>query len=76
VPGLPKAGDRVEAVLLKEKTRKGGWRARHVASGLAGPIQNTSAVPAEKQPGDTVTLIVRSVNPKEIAFAWPEGANS
>ncbi len=70
-PALPRVGDRVEAVLLEEKTRKGGWRARHAATGIVGPIQNTAAVPADKKPGDTLTLIVKSVNAREIAFAWP-----
>src|SRR5690606_20321350 len=55
----PKPGEFVEAVLLEERTRKGGWKARHEVSGLEGPIQNSAAVPADKKPGDRVTLIVK-----------------
>jgi CRISPR-associated protein Cmr6 len=68
---LPKAGDRVEARLLEEKTKKGGWKAQHIATGLSGPIQNTSDVPGDKKAGDTVTLIVASANEREIAFRYP-----
>jgi CRISPR-associated protein Cmr6 len=70
-PSLPRPGERVEAVLLEEKTRKGGWRARHVATGIAGPIQNSNDVPGDKKAGDTVTLIVQSTNEREIAFRHP-----
>jgi CRISPR-associated protein Cmr6 len=75
-PILPKSGDRVEAVLLEERTRRGGWKARHEPSGLSGPIHNTGAVPADMKPGDRVELIVASVNPREIAFNWPVPANA
>lgn len=68
---LPKVGDVVEAELLAEKTKKDGWRARHVESQIAGPIQNTNDVPPDKNVGDRVQLIVRSANPKEIAFRYP-----
>jgi CRISPR-associated protein Cmr6 len=67
----PKAQDRVEAVLLEERTKRGGWRARHEPSSLAGPIQNTSDVPADKKAGDRLTLIVASVSAREIAFRFP-----
>ncbi len=68
---LPKSGDHVPATLLKEKTKKGGWRAKHEASGLEGPIQNTADVPAAAEAGQGVSLVVRYVNPQEIAFNWP-----
>ncbi len=71
-PRLPRVGDRVDAVLLEEKTRKGGWRAKHTETGIAGPIQNSAAVPADKKPGETVKLLVKSANAREIAFAWPD----
>lgn len=70
-PGLPKAGDCVETVLLEEKTNKGGWKAKHTATNLSGPIQNSAAVPPDRNPGDQVTLIVASINPATIAFRWP-----
>lgn len=74
-PSLPRAGDRVEAVLLDEKTKKGGWKARDESSGLSGPIQNTGDVPDDKKPGDKLTLIVASVNPRDIAFRYPTPAD-
>lgn len=70
-PSLPSANDRVEAVLLDEKTKKGGWKAKHEPSGLSGPIQNSADVPGDKKPGDKLPLIVASANPREIAFRYP-----
>jgi len=71
---LPKPGDRVEATLLEERTKKGGWKARHEPSGLAGPVQNTGDVPATAKAGDRLTLVVASVTAREIAFRFPTGA--
>lgn len=71
---LPKPGDRVEAALLEERTKKGGWKARHEPSGLAGPVQNTGDVPATAKAGDRLTLVVASVTAREIAFRFPTGA--
>ena len=68
---LPKPGDPVEAVLLEERTRKDGWKARHEPSGLQGPIQNSVQVSATAEPGDRVRLIVALVRPGEMAFSWP-----
>lgn len=68
---IPHAGARVEGVLLDEKTKKGGWKARHDPSGLFGPIQNSADIPPDRKPGDILTLIVASVNEREIAFRYP-----
>ena len=68
---VPRPGDRVEALLLEEKTKNGGWKAKHPQSGLVGPVQNTAEVPGDKQPGETLTLIVSSVSPRDIAFKYP-----
>ena len=68
---LPKSGERVDAVLLDEKTKKGGWKAKHEPSGLQGPIQNTADVPGDAAPGSRVGLVVASINPRAIAFRWP-----
>ncbi len=68
---LPKPGDYVEATLLDEKSKKGGWKAKHEASGLSGPIQNTADVPVDKQVGEKLSLIVASVTAREIAFRYP-----
>ena len=66
-------GERVEAVLLGERTKKGGWKAKHDASGLDGPVQNTGNVPDDAEPGQRVSLVVASVSVdrREMAFRWP-----
>lgn len=69
-PGLPKTNERVEAELLAEKTRNGGWKAKHLDSGLQGPIQDNQNVPADAKPGQRVTLTVAFAKEKEIAFKW------
>ena len=72
---LPNPGDHVDAELLHEKTKKGGWRARHAASGISGPIQNSQDVPGDKKAGETLTLIVASASEREIAFRCPTAAD-
>lgn len=72
---LPKPGDRVEATLLEERTKKEGWKARHQATGLAGPIQNSGDVPAEKKARDVITLIVAAVSAHEMHFRYPTPAD-
>jgi len=69
-----KAGDAVEAVLLEERTKKGGWRARDPVTGLTGPIVNSDAVPPDGAPGDAITLTVASVGRREVAFRYPDEA--
>lgn len=71
-PGLPKVKDVVTAVLQEEKTRKGGWIAKHEESGLAGPIQNSASIPDDKDHGDEITLVVAICNGKQIAFRFDE----
>jgi len=68
---VPKAGELVDAVLIEEKTKKGGWKAKHEPTGLSGPIQNTDAVPKDKAPGDVVKLTIAIVTAREISFKWP-----
>lgn len=68
---LPRAGDRVEATLLEERTKKGGWKAKYEPAGLSGPIQNSAEVPGTAKAGDRIELIVASANPREIAFRVP-----
>ncbi len=72
----PRAGDRVEALLLEERTKKGGWKALHEPSGLAGPVQNSGDVPATEKAGNRVALVVASVSAREIAFRFPTGATA
>ncbi|HXF54794.1 MAG TPA: type III-B CRISPR module RAMP protein Cmr6 [Hyphomicrobiaceae bacterium] len=71
----PKPGDRVEATLLEARTKKGGWKARHLPTGLAGPIQNSADVPPDKKPGDAVKLIVATVSAHEMHFRYPTRAD-
>ncbi len=68
---LPRSHDRVKAELLPEKTKKGGWRAKHVGTGIAGHIQNSVEVPPEKKAGDRMDLIVAYATEREIAFRYP-----
>ncbi|HET6377349.1 MAG TPA: type III-B CRISPR module RAMP protein Cmr6 [Methylocella sp.] len=63
----PKPGEKVEARLLEERTKKGQWKAKHPPSGFIGNIENSDAVPADKKPGDTLQLIVASAT----AFKFP-----
>lgn len=69
----PRSGDEVACVLLPQKTRKGGWRARLLSRDLAGPITNTAAVPAAAQPGQAVTLVIEALGEDgaRIQFRWP-----
>jgi CRISPR-associated protein Cmr6 len=66
---IPKAGDRLDVELLDQRTKKGGWKARHAPSGLEGAIQNSDRVPAGKKPGDTISVVVRSAKGRESGFA-------
>lgn len=65
-PKLQK-GTFVSAKLLEERTKKGGWRARHEDSGKEMPIQNSTDVPENHQAGDIVQLYVFSND----AYKWP-----
>lgn len=69
-PGLPKPRERVEVVLLEEKTKKGGWRIRHEPSGLEGPVQDWQKMPIHLEAGQRLTLTVRFANEHEIACTW------
>lgn len=71
----PSPGEMVDAKLLQERTRKGGWKAMHEPSGLGGPIQNSGDVPADKNVGDTLKLIVAIANEHELAFRYPTPAD-
>lgn len=67
----PKPGEIVECVLLEEKTKRGGWKARHEPSGIEGPIQNSAAVPADAKPGDRLKLQVKIAKDKNSGFVVP-----
>lgn len=68
---LPKSGDRVEATLLDERTKKGGWKAIYEPLGLIGHIHNTGDVPASAKARDRVELLVASASARGIDFRFP-----
>jgi CRISPR-associated protein Cmr6 len=72
---LPRPGERVEAQLLEERTKKGGWRAAHAPSGLSGPIQNSGDVPSDTKAGDKLELIVASATGRGLDFRYPTPAD-
>lgn len=74
-PPPPKAGDWVETVLLAERTKNGGWKARLKDGPLGGPVTNPNDVPADKKAGDAVTLIIGSINASQIQFRYPTAAD-
>jgi len=65
-----KAGNVVEAVLLQEKTKKGGWKAEY--KGLKGPIAQSDRIPGDAKPGDKIKLVVAFSKKNEIHFKGPE----
>jgi len=64
-----RAKDEVEAILLEERTKKGGWKVEHPVLGK-GPIQNSSAVPENRQPGDRIKVIVAVAKEGAAAFKY------
>lgn len=76
-PSLPRTGDKIECVLLGEKTRKGGWKAKLLKRGTEGPITNTEDVPKSAKPGQTVTLRLGAISQdgKRIQFHWQQADN-
>jgi len=74
---LPKSGDKVECVLLPEKTRKGGWLAKMLRRGLIGPVTNTADVPLSTNPGQVIMLRIGSISydGKRVQFHWCQGDN-
>ncbi len=67
------SGERIEAVLVEEKTKKGGWKAAVVVDGrrIVGDIFNSGKVPSDAAPGRAAELIVRVANPANASFEWP-----
>ena len=67
----PKRGDRIMAVLLEEKTSKGGWKAKDKATGWVGYIHNTADVPGDVNTGQLVGLIVDIGKERDFRLLWP-----
>ena len=78
IPSLPRSGDRVQCVLLGEKTRRGGWKAKLLRRGTEGPITNTADMPKSVKARQTVTLRVGAISHdgKRIQFHWQQGDNA
>ena len=74
----PGTGDVVRCVLLTEKTRKGGWRARLLGPDVAGPITNSKEVPDTMEPGRTVLLRIGGISGDgdRIQFHWLPDSNN
>ena len=70
---LLQPGQRAQAMLIGEKTRRGGWKAEMEAGGerVVGDIFNSGEVPPDAEPGLEAVLIVRVANPKNASFLWP-----
>lgn len=69
-------GDVVTGILLEERTKKGGWKARIDDLSESGPIQNSRDVPPELKPGVEVELIVAIAKPGNFAFKYPTEAEA
>ena len=69
-----KTGSLARCLLLPEKTRKGGWRAKIVDSTFEGPVTNWQSVPASCTAGDEVVLKVCGISSSsgKAQFAVPD----
>jgi len=67
-----RSGDVVLALLLEERTRKGGWKAVH--AGVSGPVTNSDSVPLGIDPGTIVSLRIGAIDSKQerVQFQWVE----
>ena len=74
VPSLPQSGTRIRAVLLEERTKKGGWKAKTVDGTMAGTIVNSTDVPDDCQPHSEVELFVQSAQATSAILWWPSPA--
>lgn len=69
--GAPTPWSNVECVLLEERTKNGGWKARVKDGEGSGHIENGAAAPGDLKAGEVVDLIVKSVSTSDIVFLWP-----
>lgn len=69
--GLPKNGTRIPAILLEERTKKGGWKAEWNNGAMVGHILNSDKVPDNKKSGMEVDLFVKSARAETAIFEWP-----
>ena len=72
-PTTYRSGDQVDAVLLSERTRKGGWKATIRSTTLTGPVQGTP--PADAEVGKAIRLVIAAFTaPHTVSFWWPDSA--
>jgi CRISPR-associated protein (TIGR03986 family) len=65
-----KSGTRVHCLLLEEKTKKGGWKAKTIEGGLKGHILPDNE-PQGIKPDEQVELVIHGTDPKNLSFRWP-----
>lgn len=64
-------GSTYTCILLEEKTKKGGWKAKVKGHDeVSGSITNTGMIPADKSAGDEVKLKIRSLNGSSSSFDY------
>ena len=66
-------GSLVDCLLLAQKTRRGGWRAKIADTQHKGPVTNWQDIPSHFCAGDRVELKLCSISKQTGAaqFAWP-----
>ena len=69
-----KAGKLVECLLLPQKTRRGGWRAKISGTEHEGPVTNWQDIPSNLSADDRVELRLCGISKQTGAaqFAWPQ----
>jgi CRISPR-associated protein (TIGR03986 family) len=68
---VPRSGELVRCILLEEKTKKGGWKAKLKAAAGVGAVLPGNE-PLEIASGQEVELVVQSNDPKNMSFRWPK----
>ena len=58
-------------MLLEERTKKGGWKARAVDGIMSGAIANSPKVPEGTEANCEVELFVQSPGARDAIFLWP-----
>ena len=56
--------------MLEEKTKKGGWKAKHIDTKLTGSMVDATNAPQDASVGQEVDLIVHYATDTTIMFKW------
>ncbi len=62
------SGQEITAVLLDERTKRGGWKVQY--NSIKGAVVNTGVVPGDCKPGQKVIVKVQSPNPANAMFNY------